>query len=370
MNKNLTKGLYMETKKIKVLVAEDDKQIITSYKEWFADFDLTVVENGKLAIEELSKNKFHVLVTDFNMPEANGLDVINFKIKKSPETLAILVSGQLDTSLCVELANKRVMLVDKTVSMDIIYEKIINLHKEYLSNQETLRNAVVGRTANQYMHDVANSVSVIGICAEIALRGKLSDDQKDDKFKRINKSVVSFNNSSRIYKNKISGMAELELSQVSVLDFFENVAEDLSAICQEHGFEYKQDFSTIEENQFMIVEPTMFKLAILNLFKNSVDANKNNPEKWVEIRVENDGESMLIHITDSGKSLKPEISSKLFQEGFTTKGKDGTGMGLVNCKSSIESFMGKIDYDKTCENVSFCIKLSISIMDDDIKKVA
>lgn len=97
---------------------------------------------------------------------------------------------------------------------------------------------------------------------------------------------------------------------------------------------------------------------LVNLLNNAYDAVAELNEKWVEIKVEDADDWLIISVTDSGCGIPEEISNKIFDPFFTTKevGK-GTGLGLSICKTIIESHKGEFFIDKKSKNTKFVIKL-------------
>lgn len=82
-----------DLKNIKVLVGEDNlmnKRIIKKMLEkWNAK--AVVMENGKLVINELQKNDYHVILMDIQMPEMDGIQTINHIRNKMEQDIPIIV---------------------------------------------------------------------------------------------------------------------------------------------------------------------------------------------------------------------------------------------------------------------------------------
>ena len=72
--------------KIKILLAEDDLQLIDMYRRKFEleGFDVQFAEDGEKAIEILKTWKPDVALLDIMMPKVNGLDVLK-NIKDRPD---------------------------------------------------------------------------------------------------------------------------------------------------------------------------------------------------------------------------------------------------------------------------------------------
>jgi len=74
-----------------VLIAEDSatmRAFIVSTIEEIGDFNIVEAGSGFEALKALPRNKFDLIITDINMPDINGLELINF-VKKNPSYLSI-----------------------------------------------------------------------------------------------------------------------------------------------------------------------------------------------------------------------------------------------------------------------------------------
>lgn len=88
---------------------------------------------------------------------------------------------------------------------------------------------------------------------------------------------------------------------------------------------------------------TKLTQVMLNLLKNSVEAIANDAaEKSIAIDMHTTGSSIEVCISDNGEGFDAETAKALFTRGFTTK-KNGTGLGLYNCRAIIESHAGTFD---------------------------
>src|SRR5918999_3384443 len=76
---------------------------------------------------------------------------------------------------------------------------------------------------------------------------------------------------------------------------------------------------------------------------NAVDAMPSGGE--VRVSTQENRERIVIHITDTGTGMTPEVKQRLFDPFFTTKGKAGTGMGLAVSFGIIRRHEGSIEVD-------------------------
>jgi two-component system chemotaxis response regulator CheY len=67
--------------KVKVLVVEDNnamRNLIATALDQHLDVDVYEAENGFAALKLLPENEFELILTDINMPDINGLELITF----------------------------------------------------------------------------------------------------------------------------------------------------------------------------------------------------------------------------------------------------------------------------------------------------
>lgn len=72
--------------RVKVLIVEDSKasrEYIASTVEAVEGIEAIVTSSGFEALKLLPRHRFDLIITDINMPDINGLELINF-VKKNP----------------------------------------------------------------------------------------------------------------------------------------------------------------------------------------------------------------------------------------------------------------------------------------------
>ena len=82
---------------------------------------------------------------------------------------------------------------------------------------------------------------------------------------------------------------------------------------------------------------------INNMISNSIQSYNGKPEQNIDLIVEKNDNNLIICIKDYGCGIPDNIKDKLFKEMITTKGKNGTGLGLYMSYSTIRAhFNGNI----------------------------
>ena len=88
---------------------------------------------------------------------------------------------------------------------------------------------------------------------------------------------------------------------------------------------------------------------INNLISNAIQAYNGKTNEVMDLLVEKTEHEIVISVRDYGCGMPDEVQDKLFKEMITTKGKNGTGLGLFMSYSTIRGhFNGNIRYNLPC----------------------
>ena len=97
-----------------------------------------------------------------------------------------------------------------------------------------------------------------------------------------------------------------------------------------------------------------------NLISNAIQAYAGKLNQKIELTANLNGNKIVIMIKDYGPGLPDKVKDKLFKEMITTKGKEGTGLGLFMSYSMIKAkFNGDITFDTSNNGTAFYINLPI-----------
>ena len=86
-----------------ILIVEDDASFrrILEYRLTEAGYNTTVAEDGEKALELFSKHRHQVVLTDLNLPELSGEEVLKQIKQQSPDTPVIILTalGSIESSV-------------------------------------------------------------------------------------------------------------------------------------------------------------------------------------------------------------------------------------------------------------------------------
>src|SRR5207245_1494200 len=80
---------------------------------------------------------------------------------------------------------------------------------------------------------------------------------------------------------------------------------------------------------------------LTNLIFNSVDAMPNGGTLAISAYVTDD--NVLLQVGDTGTGMTEEIRQRCLEPFFTTKGEQGTGLGLAMVKNCVKRHEGRLD---------------------------
>lgn len=91
----------------RILLVDDEANLLQSFRRTFrGKYDLVLAEGGEAGLQQIAKNgPFALVVSDMQMPEVDGLKVLSAARKHSPDTVRIMLTGNVDQQTAVDAVN-------------------------------------------------------------------------------------------------------------------------------------------------------------------------------------------------------------------------------------------------------------------------
>lgn len=97
----------MEESKIAILYVDDEENNLVSFKATFRlKYKVFTAISGADALEILSKNPIHIIITDQRMPNMTGVEFLEKVIVDYTDPIRILLTGYTDMSAIIDAVNK------------------------------------------------------------------------------------------------------------------------------------------------------------------------------------------------------------------------------------------------------------------------
>ncbi len=234
-----------------------------------------------------------------------------------------------------------IILVLYFVTNLIIYffakgEKIVELSNdlEKIEKEKELRSSLFKVT-----HEIKNPIAV---CKGYLDMIDFNDKKKVRKYvpiikDEINRTLILMDDFLDYTKIKIE-KEEMDLSML-----LEELEESLKDLFKKNKI--KSSFNNIDDEIYIEADYNRLKQVFINLLKNAVEAKDvSKANMYVNVKLEEDSDSIRIVIEDNGVGMDSETLDKISEMFFTTK-KKGSGLGVSLSKEIVEQHNGSIVYN-------------------------
>ena len=99
----------MSSKTPSILIVDDEDMVLSSLRGVFTlqtDYDIHEANTPKNAIELIGRTPIDVVISDFLMPEMNGIELLKEVKKLQPETVRLLLTGYADKENAIKAINE------------------------------------------------------------------------------------------------------------------------------------------------------------------------------------------------------------------------------------------------------------------------
>lgn len=101
--------LNLAARSYRILIVDDQTEVRLALGRTLKSSGhvVTGVSSGQAALAELKKNVFDAVISDFEMPEMDGLTLLNTIRIMFPETKRLLLTGRADVQIAIRALNER-----------------------------------------------------------------------------------------------------------------------------------------------------------------------------------------------------------------------------------------------------------------------
>ncbi len=242
------------------------------------------------------------------------------------------------------LTGNRLKASGQTIGMAFSVHDISQYKKLEQEKIEAERMAIVGQTVAGLAHGIKNLINALDGGLYFLKSGLGKGD-----IKRVHKGIDTLSRNIeriRTFSKAFLNYARFRSLQVEIChpeDILSEVIESFSAKFAEKQiqiiFKPEKGIAAAAFDYEKIHE------AVTNLIGNAIDAFNNiddNRKKTVSVTLFEEEGAIYIEIKDNGCGIDEEQRKRLFHKFFTTKGLEGTGLGLLMTKKIVQEHGGNI----------------------------
>ncbi len=369
-----------------ILIVDDEEGIRKVLSIALSDmgYEVLTAENGSAALHVFKAARPPIVLTDIKMPEMDGIELLRRLKQERPETEVIMITGHGDMDLAIKSVKYEATdFVTKPINDEVLeialnraQERIAMRQKisQYTQNLEQLvrdktrklveaeRLAAIGQTVAGLSHAIKNISGGLKGGAFVLEKGIELGDQKYlmQGWEMIKGNVDKITNLSLDLLNYAKD-TDLNLQTCDPNKPAREVVELMRPRAKEHGIHLRSDFS--QHLGICHFDPELIYRGLLNLVTNAIDACINDgPDsggRQVTVRTKKTrGWGVEYQVLDNGCGMNAEIKKNIFKRFFSTKGSEGTGIGLMITKKIVDQHNGVIEVESEAgAGTKFILKL-------------
>lgn len=268
-----------------------------------------------------------VTMVFFQLPNINKADFYHFIL-------------QLCTTIVI------IYILEVIRETSFINERIIQAEK----------NEIVSHLASSISHEVRNPLAVVRGFLQMMGDSNLSEEKRKE-FLKI--SISEIDRANDIIRNYLT-FAKPSFEKVEIIDIkfeLERAIQIIAPLANKNSVEIRTNF----DQSFIKGETQLLQQCILNITKNCIEAMPTNGKLFIGTKLK--GNEVIVKIKDNGVGMTEEQLAKLGEPYFTTKGNEGTGLGMMAVIKIVELMNGKLKVESK-ENVGTTFQLSFPLVNN------
>lgn len=365
-----------------ILLVDDDKNILDTAKDILeeAKYEISVAATGKAALEQLEKKTFNVVVVDFQLPDATGLELARKVREHNLDTCVILMTGHASLEMAVKAIQESIYdylikpvdpaQLKRTIEKAIEKQRL-TIENHQLINDLKRANDEMGRLDSLkskmlriLSHDLRTPLSSIRGYSELlksGVKGKMTDAQK----RMIDITIQESDHLNGLIGDLLdlasidSGRLALETRTVRFEEVIDKALPRVRLVSELK--EVGLDVSVESPLPLVNVDFARMVQVIANLMRSCLKQSTRGGKVYLAVSAKGNG--VEARITHNGQGLTPEQLKNLFistkTPGETNSSQDGLRIGLAIAREILHAHGGEIGADSRGEDqgVTFWIRV-------------
>jgi len=208
-------------------------------------------------------------------------------------------------------------------------------------NLKMERLAAVGQTTGMVMHEIKNIMQLARFAYDFLERGIQTKSEK-----MLERGAFNIQKALKQMEGFAMDMLsltkdyQLEPENVNLGELIRELEQDLSEKAKFRNI--RLEFEVAENFPEVQADGRSLYRALLNLAKNALEAC-DKADAYVRVKVRSRDEMTYeITVEDNGQGMTPEAKARIFEAFFSTKGKKGTGLGVMIVDKTVKMHQGQL----------------------------
>jgi signal transduction histidine kinase/putative methionine-R-sulfoxide reductase with GAF domain len=214
------------------------------------------------------------------------------------------------------------------------------------------RLSSLGRLFSGIMHDLKTPLAVIHGYVQV-MAGTDDPKTRAEHAKLILKQFATIESMQREVLEFARGERSLLIRRLFLEKFFGELEQQVRHEIQ--GTKVRFTLELLDRGAARFDEVKVQRL-LGNLVRNAIEAMGDRGGQ-LTLRVERDGDDLVITVSDTGQGIPDEIRGRIFGSFVTSGKRGGTGLGLSIVKKIVEEHSGSITVDSGQSGTKFVIRL-------------
>ena len=355
----------------KIVDRMSDSYVVLDEENNIIDFNKTFIDTFKIKNENIrGKNLIEIL--NEQKDKKSNINKIEKGIEKSKDSNKTISFEQKFEKIKKYFTVEITTISSENESLGtLVLLKDITQHKEDMetikNNQDILmereRLASLGQLIGGIAHNLKTPImSISGAVEGLEDLIKEYDESIDDPLvnsqdhHEIAKDMESWIPKIRTHIEYMSDIITTVKGQAVALSNQEDISFTVGELVKrvnilmkhelKNAYIYLNVMMKTDENLSLNGDVNSLVQVVNNMISNSIQAYNGKREQNIELEVNKKGNDVIFSIRDYAGGLPKEVQEKLFKEMITTKGKNGTGLGLYMSYSNIKArFGGDITFE-------------------------
>ena len=290
-----------------------------------------------------------------NAQNTNKVYKVDAQLKDNSKFFNIEISGIFDKQECIGI-----LILFKDITQHVLDMETLKHNQETLMERERL--ASLGQMIGGIAHNLKTPImSIAGAMEGMTDLIKEYDESIDDPevtkedhhaiAKDMKEWVTKVNSYDSYMSDIITAVKGQSVNMNDDNSSVFTVGELLNRINILMKHELKNAFVTLNvltktsEKTKIVGNINSLVQVVNNLISNAIQSYDGVPNNVIDLIVDKKDDNIIISVVDHGKGIPKEVQAKLFNEMITTKGKNGTGLGLFMSYSTIRGhFKGDMNF--------------------------